>query len=996
MTDTCRKAYDKELIRERTLDVLAHYLRAPGKDQGSRVVWDCPSCGKAEKFAVKKAERKGGCLVAGCSLEGYEDIFSLVARFEDLDYRTDFLRVLEKAHETLGLDPDCTQARTKKRPSNGISPQGEPDAVRTVSLKERRGRYARGDSEPSGGAGAAPAPEGEEVRELAARAYGRIMELCPLESRDRGYLRKRGLSYETIKRGRFGTMTAARAREVKAALQRELGREALLSVPGFSEDEQNGRLKFTLAGNYLLIPYHDAEGRITTIEGRVAGKVPKGMGKYVSLRRAGNHLYVFPDHDPGALVAVCEGVMGAVVAAEAGLPVGAIQGCERYRASLSPDFPDGEPGEPLLELKGTDFRGRLLPYVPDADDPPNPSVLRAAPKAARWLAEPHHARPAICLLPDGTDLDEWLLSLRPGERRQRFEELLRTAVPPEDSAVPPRGTTGEASALHRKRPAAKNRADKDRRLGERDPSGETAPVLYEERTSPPGEERDRSGHRASAGVRRLRDEIYRAMLQALPLKEVHLEALSRRGVMRETARVGGLGSLDEERAGRVAARFVKRFGARRLLSVPGFERAGSESVRFALRGEYMLLPCFDGEGLLSTVEALPVDGETGQASDEETVPLPDAGDHLYVFAAYRPDEVEGFCEGPLGALLAAQDDVVVGAIGGFRRYGPGVSLPELDGVDLSGRTLAYVPRAGCGEENARFHEAERAARRLIERQGGRPLVAGVRDAGREDGPTSLAEWLLSLPEHEETYRGLRELFPESPRRRTRTDTGGEGGQDEHTEAEDGGSTPTQVRLAAIPVAVGAVAALVIYLGLVRLRTFSEFVGVGSAGEPMLEGGSPGALRALTGSPPFELLYAVPAASASVAGIGAALFLWWKARTAYVGRRVAERVRLADRWELHETLRKDPPTAVPVTLPEAVLAVLAWPVAYFAANWLLKTIQRLLVLAADLGMVPATGTLVADPTHACAAMATLVAAFVLWRRRAMRVGKARMLSGKINH
>jgi hypothetical protein len=992
VTDTRRKAYDKELIRERTLDVLTHYLRAPGKDQGSRVVWNCPSCGKAEKFAVKKAERKGGCLVAGCSLEGYEDVFSLVARFEDLDYRTDFLLVLEKAHEALGLNPDCARARTKKRPSNGKPPRGEPDAARTASLKERRGRYARGLSEASGGARAARAPEGEEVRELAARAYGRIMELCPLESRDRSYLRKRGLSYETIKRGRFGTMTAARAREVKAALQRELGREALLSVPGFSEDGETGRLKFTLAGDYLLIPYHDAEGRITTIEGRATGKVPEGMGKYVSLRRAGNHLYVFPDHDPGALLAVCEGVMGAVVAAEAGLPVGAIQGCERYRASLSTDFPDGEPDEPLLELKGADFGGRLLPYIPDADDPPNPGVLRAAPKAARWLAEPHNARPAICLLPDGTDLDEWLLSLRPDERRQRFEELLRTAVPPEDGAVSPLGTAGKASAPNRRK-LAKDRADDDRRLGERHPSNKTAPVPSEERTSLPGEERHGSTRRASAGARRLRDEVYRALLEALPLKEAHLEALSRRGVMRETTRVGGLGSVDEKRADRVAARLVKSFGVRRLLSVPGFQRASSESVRLTLRGEYLLLPCFDGEGLLSAVEALPLDGDTGEISDEETVPLPGAGDHLYVFAAYRPGEVEGFCEGPLGALLAAQEDVVVGAIGGFRRHGSGAGLPELDGVDLSGRELAYVPRAGSGEENARYHEAELAARSLVERQGGRPLVAGVRDAGREDGPTSLAEWLLSLSEYE-THQRLRELFPEGPRRRTRTDTGGEGGHDEHVETEDDGATP--VRIAAIPAAVGAVVAFAIYLGLLRLRAFSESVGVGSAGKPMPEGGSPGALRALTGSPPFELLYAAPVASAWVAGIGAALFLWWKARTAYAGRRVAERVRLAGRWELHETPRKEPPSVVPITLPEAVLTVLAWPVAYFASSWLMETVERLLALAADLGMVPATGTLVADPTNACAAMATLVAAFVLWRRRAIRVGKARMLLGKIEH
>jgi len=898
VTETRRKAHDKEFIRERTLDGLAHYLRAPGKDQGSRTVWDCPSCGKAEKFAVKKAEKKGGCLIAGCGLEGYEDVFSLVARFEDLDYRTDFLRVLEKAHEALG--PNCSGAQARaKRSSNGRSPQSEPDAVRTVALEERRGRYAEGSSsEAPGGAGATLVPDGEQVRELAARAYGRILDLCPLESRDRGYLRRRGLSYETIKQGRFGTMTAARAREVKAALVRELGREVLLSVPGFSEDEGTGRLKFTLTGDYLLIPYHDAEGSVTTVEGRAAGKVPEGMGKYVSLRRAGNHLYLFPGHRPDDLLAVCEGVMGALAAAEAGLPVGAIQGCERYRASLAPECPDGTPGASLLELSGTDFAGRPLPYVPDADDPPNPRVLRAAPKAARWLAEPHNARPAICLLPVGTDLDEWLLSLPPDERKHRFEDLLGTAVPPEDGTVPMPSPTSKAPAPNGRRPPARERDAKDRRRGGRGASGECWSVPSD-KPAAPAENHVGSARRASPGARRLRDEVYRAMLEALPLKEAHLEALSRRGVMRETARVGGLASLDEGRADAVAGKLAKRFGVRRLLSVPGFERAGPSSARLALRGEYLLLPCFDGEGLLSAVEALPVDGDTGQVSGEETVPLPGAGDHLYVFAPYRPDEVEGFCEGPLGTLLAAQYDVVVGAIGGFRRYGPGVGLPELDGVDLPGREIAYVPCPGGGEENARYHEAEKAARRLIERQGGRPLVAGVREDESETGPTSLAEWIPSLPE-DEAYRRLRKLFPESPRRRNRTGIGG-GSHDEHAEAEAEaeGATPVQ------------------------------------------------------------------------------------------GPR-------ARRWELHETPRKKSPPTVPVTPSEAVLAALAWLAVYLTTDWLLKTTERLLALAAHLGMLPAVDNLVADPVLVCAAIATLAAVLALCRRRAMRVGEARMLSGKIEH
>lgn len=1027
MTKTRRNAPDKELIRERTLDVLAHYLNAPGKDQASRVVWDCPSCNKAEKFAVKKAERKGGCLVAGCRLEGYEDVFSLVARFEDLDCRADFLQVLEKAYDALGLDPGAQnngRSKEQKRHSGDeCASRHRPGLARTVSLKERAHGRSHAETTTPGEAGAA-ATRGRnqsDIRKLSTSAYERILELCPLESRERRYLRTRGLSYETIKRGRFGTITAARAREVKAALQREFGREALLSVPGFSANEETGRLKFTLSGDYLLIPYHDAEGCVTTIEGRVAGKVPEGMGKYVSLRRAGNHLYVFPGHEPGSLLAVCEGAMGAMVAAESGLSVGAIQGCERYRASLSPDFPDGEPGDPLLELAGADFGGRPLVYIPDADDPPNLRVLRAAPKAARCLAEPHNARPAICLLPDGMDLDEWLLNLEPYERRRCFEGLLQTASPLENGGfsshlarreVPVR--VGERTAVVPKNPRTPNRTspvtnEYRRRDAGAPPDDATSESSKEDTSPPPEKDYGPPTRRVSRGARRLRDEVYRALLEMLPPKDAHLEILSRRGVMREAALVGRLGSFDEERAG-VTARLIDRFGVKRLLSVPGFERAGSEGVRFVLSGECLILPCFDSDDLLSAVEALPVDEKSGEIAGEETVPLPGAGGHLYVFAAYRPEELEGFCEGPLGALLAAQDDVVLGAVGGFRRYkaatGPspgrqpeGAVLPELEGVDFAGREVAYAPRIGvtAGEENARYHEGESAARWLIEKQDGRPSVAAVGDVGQDTGSTSLAEWILSLPE-DETREKLRELFPESPKRRTRTSLGSDDDRGEQAEAEPEGegSPHTPTRPAAASVVVGAVFALVLYVALARLQSFSEYVVAGPSGEPMPEGALLGVLRALAGSPPLEFLYAVPAATAMLAGLGVGLLLWRRARRVRLDQRAVQQVRLAHHWELHERPRKESPSTVSVTLAEAGWSALTWPLGYLASGLILNMTERLLDIAADLGLASATGPLVTDPISVSAAVATLAAAFVLWRRRTIRVGEARMLGSKVDY
>lgn len=1053
-----RKHYDKELVRERTLELLDRRLGGTGKDQGARLVWDCPACGKPEKYSVKKAEGKGGCLVQGCRLAGYDDVFGMLAKLEGLDYHADFLAVLARAYELLGLEPAAERhAAPPKGSANRAAgaPQKPPrEAPRAVPVPPR----AAPEDGGSRAGGKARSEDVHELLDLASRVYARILELCPLETRDRRYLRTRGLSYETIRKGRFATMTAPRARRAKAVLQREFGREDLLSVPGFSEDERDGRLKFTLTGEFLLIPYHDAEGRVTTIEGRCVGEPSEGMGKYVSLRRSGNHLYLFPGHRPEDLLAVCEGAMGAIVAAECGLSVGAIQGCERFRASLSEGFPDGGPGDPLLELKGADFGGRTVPYIPDADDPPNPNVLKAAPKAARWIAEPQNGRPAICLLPKGADLDEWLLSLDPAERGARFAELLAGATPPEDGAghgqppQPPPGPQPHSRAAAAPGPPEAAQRDGVAKKGGRvltaaDVAPRAAPASHKRQPSPcvkdggppgpqPGswdeasaaeppadggaEEEERAGRRGvSRGARKVRDEVYRAMLEALPPKEEHVEALQKRGVMRATVRVGRFGSLDAGRAKKVASDLAGRFGAKRLLSVPGFESDGVGRVRLSLASpgeEHLLVPCFDAEGLLSGVEALRFEKKTGEIEVEETVPLKGAGSHLYVFAHYGPGEVEGFCEGPLGALLAAQEDVVVGAIGGFRRYraaaGPSFAqgrqpvdavLPELEGVDFDGRPVAYVPRAGAaiGEQNARYHEAATAARWLVERQNGRPAVLGLRGdeepgedrPGAHGGPTSLGEWILSLPEGEARDR-LRELFPESSAREAAQeseDRGEEAGYD-----EEDVPPPLPSRIAYGALALAAVVAALLDALLIRLESFAGYVEVGPGGEQVLYAGALGPLRRLADSAPFDVLHELHAPVAFAAGLALALVLTARARRGHLARWRASRIRLEGRWELHLTPGKTTPPRHPLAPAEALAAALAWPVAFVLSGWIIPVTEALLSLAARLRMAPEVGTLTTDPTLISAGVATLLSAFVLWRRRSIRAAEVRMLQGKIRH
>ncbi|QIN84615.1 hypothetical protein GBA63_19650 [Rubrobacter tropicus] len=1098
------RRYDKDLVRDRMLELLTARL-GTAREQGARVVWDCPACGKREKYSVVKASGKGGCLVADCRLAGSGDVFVMLASLEDLDYKADFLAVLTRSYELLGMEPadSCSDPRGRSQHAarSGANGTGNEESAPNAEARDENriagpankgahqtgagpravpvGRRTEITTDPSGGL------EDLDVRlEFAARAYERILEICPLETRDRRYLKTRGLSSATIRRGRFGTMTAPRAGQVKARLQRELGREALLSVPGFSEDEETGLIKWTLTGNYVLIPYHDARGRVTTIEGRVVGEPTDGR-KYVTLRRAGNHLYLFPGHRPEDLVAVCEGAMGAIVAAECGITVGAIMGCERFRASLSPEMLDGAPGEPLLELKGADFAGRTLPYIPDADDPPNPNVLRAAPKAARWIAEPQNAEAAVCLLPKGVDLDEWLLSIGPKERDDRFAELLAGTSPPEDNQSLPRPPASRADAGETKKktdaptPGPKDTRglasahaaevstsssagpspqslDHKKNVGSDDGSypgrgrvlteedvrrdkggAKTSKAKTSKKSSRKGAATDAAGEGSqpglwdapdlddkslqtagrgvSRGARKLRDEVYRALIEKLPPKEEHLLALEKQGLMRATAKVGRFASLDAGAATKAVSDLAERFGAKRLLTVPGFEAYKGNNIRLCpttgRAEEHILIPCFDVEGLLAGVEGLPFDPKSGELDAEETVPLKGAGSHLYVFAHYSPGEVEGFCEGPLGAMLAAQEDVVVGAIGGFRRYraasGPGEGrqaaeavLPELEGVDLADRRLAYVPRSTVGESNARYHEAPEAARWLVERQGGDPSVVGLAcgedpaENGR-DGPTSLGAWIGTLSD-EEAHDRLREIFPESSARE-------EADVSDSVEVPDAAKAPADEPVPPLPtkailvcVAVAAVLGLALGAILLRLRDFAGHVSTTPAGEPVLYPDPLGSLRRLADAAPFRILYDFYPVVVALAVLGFALLLIAKARARHLVHWRSSRLRLKERWELHKVPEGSRHSAALFTRGEALWGVLAWSAGYLLAGWLLAVLEGILGLAASLGMTPGVGPLVPDPGPTSLYAATALSVFVLWRRRSMRSAEARMLAGKIRH
>ena len=404
--------------------------------------------------------------------------------------------------------------------------------------------------------------------ELLDAVYTEILEHCSLIDPHRDYLKTRGVSAMTAHRGRIGSITRRRARSLKNHLLDRFSEEDLLRVPGFSR-RRLGRLSFTLSGEYLLIPYHDADHNITTIEGRAVGEPPKGMGKYVSLRGSGNHLYVFPEFMPERLEAFCEGPLGSIVAAHSGIAVGAIQGVRRHRHSQT--------GGSLPELEGTDFTGRRIPYIPDVDVKPAAiaDVKAEIPKACTNLIAAHNGIPQVALLPEGKDLDEWLLTKKASERRPAFTSFVAGAVSLQRYLEAADPTTRQAPQKNGAELAAQTADQPDSPKHRANPS--TPGPLYEplktpeeatqETTAPVNpvesapQESSLSAPAASDGTASL-GKVLGALVRMSSLQQRDIDLMGRFGIPEQIAREAGIGSMSKVRAEDIASKLAKSMGAR--------------------------------------------------------------------------------------------------------------------------------------------------------------------------------------------------------------------------------------------------------------------------------------------------------------------------------------------------------------------------------------------------------------------------------------------------
>lgn len=529
--------YDKELINSRIFEVCDYY--APGeswREGQKRRKWYCPVCGGAN-FTANSDRQCAGCFSAGCEVPRTKDAVGLISYFENLDESGEqFVRALRKGYEILGIpEPEDGVNDRREKPEDTRPTEPSPKKpsasntqVATIEAESPARKFSGADLEatdtssvallaslqdgsPDNGSRVAASPEEitdevEEVeaeehasepdaqrqRELVDSVYRAFLELCPLVERDREFWTSRGVTEETMQKFGFGSLWRERCWELLPEMERRFGRDDLVSVPGFYVSKQD-RLHTNLYGDYTLIPYYDRDGYITMVQGRVPGQPQKGKPKYAAPVNSGLHLYMPPVYRPEQVVAFCEGAVGAIVAAQSGIPAAAITGFQCYRIAGA----KGEADRPLPEHERTDFAGRKVVYLPDEDVKPGTKaeVLAEAPKAARALIEAHGGTSFIAGLPDGyKDLDEWLLSMEPGERIPRFSEVMKGALTPEqwageektDDRTTEDGTKdgqnqdGEASTGPTKKEANKSQSQEVHQAQERNDEDDTSEMSSQE------------------------------------------------------------------------------------------------------------------------------------------------------------------------------------------------------------------------------------------------------------------------------------------------------------------------------------------------------------------------------------------------------------------------------------------------------------------------------------------------------------------------------------
>ncbi len=93
--------YKGDFLDAKIVQISSHYLgEAEGSEEGLHR-WPCPQC-KVGEFRADGNAGTAGCTREGCGLYGSVDAVKTIARFEDLNHRTQLMDVLRKGKQILG------------------------------------------------------------------------------------------------------------------------------------------------------------------------------------------------------------------------------------------------------------------------------------------------------------------------------------------------------------------------------------------------------------------------------------------------------------------------------------------------------------------------------------------------------------------------------------------------------------------------------------------------------------------------------------------------------------------------------------------------------------------------------------------------------------------------------------------------------------------------------------------------------------------------------
>ncbi len=155
-----------ERAREGIAQVCSYYLGTPVSEEGTRLVFACPSC-EGASFAANLVTRKAGCWTGRCPPGRYADALELVSHFDGL---TEPGEILERAGEILASR--AAEPRRSGGDATTVDPAAAEDWRRQEGRAEDGSHRAEADSRGLAPESASSGSEGGADAVAVARGSG--------------------------------------------------------------------------------------------------------------------------------------------------------------------------------------------------------------------------------------------------------------------------------------------------------------------------------------------------------------------------------------------------------------------------------------------------------------------------------------------------------------------------------------------------------------------------------------------------------------------------------------------------------------------------------------------------------------------------------------------------------------------------------------------------------------------------------------------------------